>query len=244
MMPIMFAALVVAVAASGHAVAKPRASKAPRTVGTDPTGDWGSNAAPVVGPVGQTLGVDLVRASIGKSRGGIRFVIEVAELPESPTSVGGLPAGYVWDFIVGEDDGVFELASCEPSWAIPNDLAPCASYYESEGYSSAGTIPFLLSWWPPQDGSAGIAPRSLDIVEAELDYSKRTLSMVVPLSRLGSPTDGTAAERGSIIGGSTLYAEGAVHTYSLITTFSSDETSPIRRIPKDVLDVTEAYRIP
>lgn len=49
--------------AVGPAAGKGKAG--PKVLGTDDAGDWGANADPSIGPLGDVLGQDLVEASMG-----------------------------------------------------------------------------------------------------------------------------------------------------------------------------------
>ena len=83
------AALLVVVPAAG-AAPSPR----PATiVGVDPAADWGSNAT--VGKVGDSLGQDLIRASVASAGSNLRFELKLAHLPDFDPTVSAV---YSWGF--------------------------------------------------------------------------------------------------------------------------------------------------
>ena len=112
------AALVTASFVGSSATA---AAPKPKTVGTDPAGDWGANTDPNIAPLGDALGQDLVGAAIGMAdKKTVNFVLKVNSLPPS----GGVPefTRYWWDFTVGktvyELDGKFtnySRGACDPT---------------------------------------------------------------------------------------------------------------------------------
>jgi hypothetical protein len=85
----------------------PGAASAGETVvvGTDPAGDWGIEE---VGPVGTTVGQDLVEASVSRpDEATVEFVIGLEELPQVDPTLAGF---YVWNFRL--DGDARTLVSC------------------------------------------------------------------------------------------------------------------------------------
>lgn len=212
--------------------ARPR-SKRSKVVGIDPEGDWGVGAT---GPLGKAQGADLVKASIGMADGTtLRFVFEVAELSNRP--VGSLPVGYAWDFeIEGKNkalrNDVFEIESCEP------DFQECFDQYQ-RGLEGDEFSFYLLSF--PKGGSSG-GFRSLGLLKAKLDPSKRTISVDVPISTLRASSDGSLPSLGSRIVASEEFGPSA-RTFSGVPA-NGPSDSPLHAIPNDDLEITRRFAIP
>jgi hypothetical protein len=113
---------LMAVPAQAGKVKKPAG---PVVVGTDAAGDWGTNADPTLGdtPIGDTLGQDLVGASIGmtEDKKSLNFIFQLNALPPS----GGMPefSRYTWDFTVDGGDTIeldgkftnYSRGACDPT---------------------------------------------------------------------------------------------------------------------------------
>ena len=160
-------------------------AKGPLVVGTDPAGDWGTNADPGLAgsPLGDVLGQDMVGASIGMDGSDtVNFVIELNALP--PT--GGMPevTRYTWDFTVdGEQrelDGKFtnySRGTCDPtSGQCPPPRDP-------------GLQPFLLRGECTETATPAttlVLCEELAKIQATFDAGAGTITIPVPVEALGA----------------------------------------------------------
>ncbi len=200
-------------------------SKGPVVLGTDPAGDWGANADPNLGAVGDALGQDLVEAAIETvDKTTLNFVIKVNSLP----ATGGVPevSRYTWDFAVDGEavqlDGKFTNYSrgvCDPtSGACPPPRDP-------------GQQPFFVR------GECGVAEgtnvtlcKELGVVKATFDAAAGTITIPVPMELIG-------AKKGSKVTGGTGIFGGTVEAMPAAFFTSGN-------FPADSLTVTTTYVVP
>lgn len=210
------------VALSGSAA---NAAKGPTVVGTDPEGDWGSNADPTLGPIGEPAGQDLVEAAIGMAdKSTINFVITVSSLPPN----GGVPEAtrYTWQTAVNgeqiEIDGKwsnYSRGTCDPtSGNCPPPRDP-------------GMQPFLIRGECASNGAA-VACKELGIVKATFDAAAGTITIPVPLSLIG-------AKPGVKITGATQAESGFSGVSAAPSAFYSHSAAPY-----DTLTVTKTFVVP
>ena len=217
----------VALLASGVLAAGPAGAKAkPLVVGTDPVGDWGSNADPNLGPFGEPLGQDLVEASIGMAdKKTINFIIKVSSLPPN----GGLPEGtrYTWELMVdgnfAELDGKwsnYSRGACDPtSGTCPPPRDP-------------GMQPFLIRGDCGDSGANVVACKELGLVQGTFDTATGTITIPVPLALLKAKP-GTKIEAGT----------QAESTFSGVSAMPSAFYSQAS-VPYDTLMPTKAFIVP
>jgi hypothetical protein len=194
-------------------------------VGTDPAGDWGTNADPTLGPLGGPLGQDLVEASIGLADAKtLNFVIKVSSLPPN----GGVPEGtrYTWELMVDgnfvELDGKwsnYTRGACDPTGnSCPPPRDP-------------GMQPFLVRG----DCAAAtqvVACKELGLVHATFDPAAGTITIPVPLAMI-------KAKPGTKIEGGTQ----ADSTFSGVSAVPSAFYSQAS-LPYDTLMPTKAFVLP
>jgi hypothetical protein len=218
------AVALVAVAALGPSAAVAKAKK-PVVVGTDPTGDWGSNADPTVGPAGAPLGQDLVEAAIGMADAKtVNFIITVTNLPPN----GGVPEGtrYTWNMAVDAEqielDGKwsnYTRGACDPtSGNCPPPRDP-------------GMQPFLIRTECASNGAA-VACQEAGIVTATFDPATGTITVPVPVAMIG-------AKPGSKISGATQSDSGFSGLSAVPSAFYS-----LSNLPYDTLVVTKVFTVP
>ena len=213
------------------ATANAKKAKGPVVLGTDEAGDWGAAAAPdpaLVGPyaqLGDELGMDLTKASIGPGEDGtLNFILTVNSLP----SQGGTPeiARYSWDFSVdGEEyelDGKFTNYSrgvCDPtSGACPPPRDP-------------GQQPFFLRGNCVTEATANVTTcEELAVIKAIFDPAEGTITIPASLELLGAKPGSKITPGVGIFGGTIEAAPAAF--------FSRSD------MPADVLTITKTYVVP
>jgi hypothetical protein len=200
----------------------------PLVVGTDPVGDWGTNApAPPPPEAADPLGQDLVGATIGMGDAGIiNFVIEVNSLPPS----GGMPeiTRYTWDFTINgeqrELDGKFtnySRGTCDPtSGQCPPPRDP-------------GMQPFLLRGECTQTATPATTLtlcEELAKIQGIFDSGAGTITIPVPMEALG-------AKPGSKI-------TGALGTFSATISAAPAAFLTYGSFPMDGLITTKTFVVP
>lgn len=210
-------AICFVVLASIAAVGAPAGAKTTRmkVVGTDEAGDWSASTNPGLAPVGEALGQDLVKASIGmRGRDTVVFNIHVTALP-SPAGPSA-PAGYAWDFTV--DGRSYELLTCTPS-----TIASCSD-------PSTGSVMFALyecTFAAVGGGCLQVGPP----VTAELDAASGAVAVPVAL-------DAVRAAKGSVIAGSAPFG-AAVYSFT-----GEVARLGVITLPSDDLMVTRSFSVP
>lgn len=214
--------------AGAPASAGKKKSRKPKVVGTDPAGDWGASVDSQLAPIGDALGQDLIRATIGMAdKKTVNFILELNSLP----APGGMPevTRYWWDFSVGKT--VFELdgkftnysrGACDPtSGQCPPPRDP-------------GPQPFLLRGDCAPDATANnvIVCQEKGIVQATFDAGSGTITIPVPLKLLkGKPgTKIGPASALSTVGGPITAAPAAFVTNA--------------SMPMDSMSPTGTFKIP
>ena len=201
----------------GAASAKPAA---PKTVGTDPADDWGSNAGVPAAP-GDALGQELVGAAIGTDGKNINFVIKVNSLPP----MGGIPeiSRYNWDFTVNGNPfqltGAFTeylRGTCNPlhTGACPPPQDP-------------GPTPFMLRTGPCTVGAECFLH---GIYSATFDAAAGTITVPVPMADIKAKAGSKIGPGASTFGG-TIYAAPA----AMVSNAS---------LPADIMIITTTYTVP
>lgn len=205
--------------------------KGPVVVGTDPAGDWGTNADPALGgtPVGDLLGQDLIGAALEMSedKKSVNFIFQLNALP--PT--GGMPelTRYTWDFSVDggdtlELDGKFtnySRGACDPtSGQCPPPRDP-------------GLQPFLVRGnCAPQD----LVATTLTIceefanIQGVFDAAAGTITVPVPLEAI-------KAKPGSKI-------SGAIGTFGTTVSAAPSAFLTMSGFPMDGLITTKTFVVP
>ena len=211
----------MAVTLSGAAHAK--TSKA-TLVGKDPAGDWGSNADPNIGPLGDSSGQDLIEAHISAVGKNIVFVIKVTNLPSN----GGVPEAvrYTWEMMVGgkfvELDGKwsnYSRGACDPtSGNCPPPRDP-------------GMQPFLVRGECVNNG-ATVQCKELGIIQATFDPATGEITIPVPMAMLG-------AKPGTKIASATQPDSGFSGVNAMPSAFYSQAS-----FPSDTLIPTKVYTVP
>lgn len=218
---------LTALSVAGPAGAKKKKKKkaGPVVVGTDPEGDWGSNADPTLGPIGEPLGQDLVEAVIDMAdKETVNFVIKVTSLP----APGGMPelTRYTWNLSVDgelvELDGKYtnySRGACDPtSGNCPPPRDP-------------GAAPFLVRGNCASNGAAVVC-EELGKVEAAFDPAKGTITIPVPLEMMsGKP--------GSLIAGATQADSGFSGVSAAPSAFYSHSS-----VPYDTMTILTTYKVP
>ena len=218
-------AALLAALAVGAVVAGPAGAAAkPLVVGTDPVGDWGANADPTLGPLGDPLGQDLVSASVSADSKTANFVIALNSLPPA----GGMPeiSRYTWDLAVDgkftELDGKFTNYSrgvCDPNGgACPPPRDP-------------GMQPFFVRGNCTTDSTANITNcQEIGTVQATFDAAAGTITIPVPLSLIKAKPGSKIAPATNIFGGSISASPATYYSESVY--------------PMDTLVVTKTYTVP
>lgn len=220
---LVFSAMLVLGAAVAPAAVAGKAKKSgPMVVGTDASGDWGSNVDATLAPLGDLLGQDVVEASITMADPGtVAFIIKVNSLP--PT--GGIPESsrYNWDFLV--DGEAFQLTGAFTDFirGICNPLHTGAC----PPPQNPGMSPFFLRQGPCTVGADCFLRAT---VNATFDAAKATITIPVPLELLGAKPGSKIAPGVSTLGG-TIYAA----TSAMVTNGS---------LPNDTMMVTGTYTVP
>jgi hypothetical protein len=193
-------------------------------VGTDPVGDWGTNIDPTLAPVGDALGQDLTKASIGlKDAKTLNFVIGVNSLPPN----GGVPeiSRYTWDLTVNgkfvELDGKYtnySRGACDPTaGSCPPPRDP-------------GMAPFIVRGNCTTNAANVSTCSEIGLVHATFDATSKTISIPVPLAMVKA-TKGSKISAGANLFGGTISAIPA--------TFLSSGNAPM-----DTLQVMKTFVVP
>jgi hypothetical protein len=195
----------------------------PAVLGTDAAGDWGANADPNLGPLGDVLGQDLTSASITQDGDNVNFVIGVNALPPN----GGAPevSRYTWNFNVGkahlELDGKwtnYSRGTCDPTaGTCPPPRDP-------------GQQPFVLRGDCATDNSLPVALtfcQELALIQATFDPATATITIPVPLEALKAKKGTKILPGTNIFGGSISAAPSAFLTSG--------------NFPMDTLTVTKPF---
>ena len=192
-------------------------------VARDPAGDWGSNAAPTLGSVGNTLGADLVSACIAMpDKRTIDFEIGVHQLSSAHAT--SIPTGYVWHFTVARQ--LVELVSCEL-----DDTTPACLQMDSKQTQSAALFALLLT--DPVRGKTA----ALDVVLATFDPTHNSITIPVPISAF------PFGIYGSKIVGSRRVGGFAIGSYTGALVESNDASAPEYRVPNDTMNTSRAFLI-
>lgn len=224
---LLLALAATLIASSGLASAKGKKKSGPVVVATDSAGDWGANVDPSIAPAGDTLGQDLVDASITMADAKtLNFVIKVAALPSS----GGIPefTRYGWDFTV--DGDAFAMSGAFTDYlrgaCYPLHAGTCPPPRDP------GQQPFFI-----RQGACTVGAESLEnctlvtTVQAVFDSAAGTVTIPVPLDALG-------AKPGSKIGPGTNASFGATLYASPAAVISS------ANLPHDTMIATGTFVVP
>ena len=200
------AALVGSLFAGSAMPAQAAKAKKPTVVGTDATGDWGANADPTLGPLGDPLGQDLTSASITSDGKNVSFIIGLNSLPAN----GGIPeiSRYTWDFHV---DG--EYTEIDGKWT---------NYSRGVCDPTAGSCP------PPRDpgqqpffvrGNCALVEgtnvqtcEEMGVVQGVFDPAAATITVTVPMEMIGAKKGSKITGGANIFGGSISAAPAAFLT--------------------------------
>jgi hypothetical protein len=195
---LMVALLAAAIAAPAGLAAKPKkAAAGPLEIGTDPAGDWGANADPSIGPLGDALGLDLTTATLEMADAAtVNFIIGVNSLPPS----GGVPevARYTWNFNVGDEAFQLSGAFTEYARGICNPTTPNSCPPPRD----PGMSPFFL-----RSGSCLVGEECIEegLVHATFDAASATITIPVPLEMIRAK-NGSKIIPGVTNFGGTIYA--------------------------------------
>ena len=223
-------ALMVALAAlmaPAAGAAKKKKKAGPVVVATDAEGDWGSTVDATLSPIGDTLGQDLVEATIEMADAEtVNFVIKTTGLP--PT--GGIPefARYSWDFTVdGEPYGMsgnftdYARGVCYP--AHTNTCPPP---------QDPGQQPFFIRNGPCTIGSGGLGECNLmATVQAVFDVATGTITIPVPAEAISVKPGSKIGPGTNSVYGATIYASPAA-------------VSSTPNLPHDTMIATGIYTVP
>ena len=213
-------ALMVGALVPGSAMAAKEA--AAQEVGKDVAGDWGANADPNMGPLGDPLGQDLIGASIGMADAKtVNFVIALTSLPPW----GGIPEAsrYNWDFTV--NGTAYQLTGgfteylrgvCNPlhtnSCPPPQDPGPQA-FFLRQGPCTVGADCQLLG-----------------IFQATFDPATATITIPVPLEAIKAKAGSKIGPGVSTLGGTVYAAPAAMVSYA--------------SLPHDTMTVLKTFVVP
>lgn len=193
------------IAPTGMAAPKAKKPAGPVVVATDSAGDWGANVDPQLAPAGDTLGQDLVEASITMADAStVNFIIKVNALPAS----GGIPefARYGWDFTVDGDAFAMSGAFTEYLRGVcyPLHAGTCPPPRDP------GQQPFFI-----RQGACTVGAESLSnctlvaTVKATFDSAAGTITIPVPLEALKAKPGSKIGPGSNASFGATLYASPA-----------------------------------
>jgi hypothetical protein len=196
-------------------------------VAKDAAGDWALEGNAAVSPLGDALGQDLLKGSIGmKNKKTLNFIIKVGNLP--PT--GGWPevTRYIWSLSVDkkyvELDGKFtnySRGACDPtSGQCPPPRDP-------------GQAPFLVRGDCEQIENTTVC-KEKGIVHATFKPASGTITIPVPMKMI-------RAKRGSVIsaGMSTFTTELGGSIVAIPSAFLSSAA-----FPADAMQMTGKFKIP
>ena len=212
--------LAGALVSQGLAVAKKKSG--PLVVGTDDAGDWGANVDPTIAPVGDTLGQDLVEASIAMADAKtVNLVIKLNALP----APGGVPefTRYNWDLTV--DGEPYQLTGgftdyirgiCNPN--VTNSCPPPRD---------PGQAPFFIRQGPC---NVGAECEEVGLVHAAFDAAAGTITIPVELSLVGGKA-GSKIGPGASSFGPSVYA-------------SPQANVSATALPHDALTVLGTFTVP
>ena len=212
------------IAPSVAAAPKGKAKSGPQVVGTDVADDWGSNVDATIAPAGDTLGQELVEASIEMAdMETINFIIKVNSLPPS----GGIPEGarYSWDFTVDGDaysmSGNFTDYARGVCYPAHTDSCPPPK--------DPGQQPFYVRTGPCTIGSGGLGECNLlATVQATFDTASGTITIPVPLEAIEAKPGSKIGPGTNSVFGATIYATPAAGTANA-------------NGPHDVMTVTDTF---
>jgi hypothetical protein len=222
-------ALTAAVAAA-FAVTPVQAAKVkkPVVVGTDPAGDFDVQGEPTLAPVGDQLGADLVKASIGMADAKtINFIITVNALQTVPEVI-----RYIWGISVDgeyvELDGKFtnySRGACDPtSGQCPPPRDP-------------GMQPFLVRA-NCEVLDAGASPTTtceeVGIVQAVFDTTANTITIPVPAAMIN------AKARSKITAGMSDFSSQAGGNVLVIASAILSQSN----WPRDSMITTKTFVVP
>lgn len=172
------AMLITGALAAASVDAKPK--KGPFVMGTDPADDWGANVDPSIAPAGDSLGQELLEATIERADAKtLDFIIKVSSLPAS----GGVPefTRYVWTITVDGEliaiDGKFtnySRGTCDPTAGTcppPRDPGPA---------------PFVVRGNCTDNGGTAVTCEEIGLVQGEFDSAAGTITVPVTLDLLGA----------------------------------------------------------
>ena len=201
------AALAVAalLAPAGMAAGKAKKPAGPVVVATDSAGDWGANVDPQLAPAGDTLGQDLVEASISMADAStVNFIIKVNALP----AAGGIPefGRYGWDFTVNGDPYAMSGGFTDYLRGIcyPLHAGTCPPPRDP------GQQPFFI-----RQGACTVGAESLSnctlvtTVKATFDSAAGTITIPVPLAVLKAKAGSKIGPGSNASFGATIYASPA-----------------------------------
>ena len=204
-------------------------------VGVDEAGDWGENVTDDLGAIGDSLGQDLVGASIEMADARtVNFILKLNSLPPW----GGVPevTRYVWDLSVDRTyfmlDGRFtnySRGACDPT------------YEQCPPARDPGLYPFIIH---DECGPSmiGAVCHEIALVHARFDPSTGTITVPVPLKLIGAePGSRIEAGRGNFFytfGGSVV-ATPAVWRTCVPVALNCYDTWPM-----DTLEVTRTFVVP
>jgi hypothetical protein len=198
----------------------------PFVVGTDATGDFGTNADPTVAPLGAALGMDLIEAAIQKTDAKtLNFIIKVTGLP--PT--GGIPeaARYVWTMQV---DG--ELLQLDGKWTNYSRGTCDPTAGNCPPPRDPGMGPFMVRGNCTDNGGTAVTCEEVGLVNATFDAATGTITIPVPLELLG-------AKPGSKIINGTQGGSGFTGVWAIPSAWVSQSSLPL-----DDLIPVKTYVVP
>ena len=219
------AALLTGVVVGSSAQAKPK-KKGPVVMGTDSPSDWGSNVDPTLAPAGESLGQEILEATIESiDSKTLNFTIKVSSLP--PTD--GVPefTRYVWTVNVDGEllqiDGKFtnySRGACDPTaGTCPPPRDP-------------GQAPFSIRGNCTDNGGAAVTCEELGFAQGTFDSAAGTISVPVTLELLG-------AKPGSKITHGTQAGSNFAGIWAIPSAFVSQGN-----MPYDELLLTNTFTVP
>ncbi|MGH2694430.1 MAG: hypothetical protein ACRDJJ_06375 [Actinomycetota bacterium] len=222
-MVILALAASLLAAPTGHAAPSRKAKSAPQVVGTDKAGDWGCNQDCTLAPLGNPLGQDLVKASIGLANPKtVHFVIGVDSLPPW----GGIPefSRYTWEFSVGGEAMQLSGAFTEYIRGICN---PAYNPMICPPPRDPGSAPFFLR---VGGCTVGGPCEEVGLLHGKFDPGAGTITVPVPLKLLKAKPGSKIGPGASLFGG-TIYAAPAAFVTSTA-------------LPADTMTVTKTFVVP
>ena len=201
----------------------------PKTVGTDPAGDWGQYSGAPEGP--GPSGMDLLRASIAPGEDQtIEFMLDVTSFPPPENGTGSIV--YEWYFSVGDK-----------AFAI---YGPCMGHPYGNCESQTDPLAFVVTDFSRQEACSGIDPigttcSSSIIGIARLGEYEGAGQIIFPIPRwfLGARRNAVVVPRPA-----TLHDPKAAVVAHTFYFSNAAELVGQPGTPRDVLHVKRNYRVP